>query len=60
MLTDAEIAHLVAVAATNIIPEYQLAAWLMAVVFDPTGVSVLVGTRSLLETAGKGVRPKRY
>src|ERR1700729_1576692 len=30
-LTDAEIAFLVAGAATNSIPEYQLAAWLMAV-----------------------------
>src|SRR5580658_1755644 len=32
-LTDAEIAFLVAGAATNSIPEYQLAAWLMAVVW---------------------------
>jgi pyrimidine-nucleoside phosphorylase len=32
-LTDAEIAYLVAGAATNSIPEYQLAAWLMAVVW---------------------------
>jgi pyrimidine-nucleoside phosphorylase len=31
ILTDAEIAALVAGAATNSIPEYQLAAWLMAV-----------------------------
>ncbi len=31
VLTDAEIAALVAGAATNSIPEYQLAAWLMAV-----------------------------
>ena len=94
VLTDAEIAHLVAVAATNTISEYQLAAWLMAVVWrdlnpaelhsltthmrdsarvlrfssvpgvkvdkHSTGVSVLAGTRSSLETAGKGVRPKRY
>ena len=30
-LTDAEIAFLVAGAATNSVPEYQLAAWLMAV-----------------------------
>jgi pyrimidine-nucleoside phosphorylase len=33
LLTDAEIAYLVAGAATNTIPEYQLAAWLMAVVW---------------------------
>jgi pyrimidine-nucleoside phosphorylase len=32
-LTDAEIAFLAAGAATNSIPEYQLAAWLMAVVW---------------------------
>ena len=32
-LTDAEIAYLVAGAATNSIPEYQLASWLMAVVW---------------------------
>ena len=32
-LTDAEIAYLVAGAATNSIPEYQLSAWLMAVVW---------------------------
>src|SRR6201996_8890880 len=32
-LSDAEIAFLVAGAATNFIPEYQLAAWLMAVVW---------------------------
>ena len=31
VLTDAEIAFLVAGAATNSIPEYQLSAWLMAV-----------------------------
>ena len=33
LLTDAEIAYLVAGAATNSIPEYQLSAWLMAVVW---------------------------
>jgi pyrimidine-nucleoside phosphorylase len=33
VLTDAEIAALVSGAATNSIPEYQLAAWLMAVVW---------------------------
>ena len=33
VLADAEIAYLVAGAATNSIPEYQLSAWLMAIVW---------------------------
>ena len=45
-LSDAEIAFLVAGAATNTIPEYQLSAWLMAVVWrglGPEELQLLVG-----------------
>jgi pyrimidine-nucleoside phosphorylase len=52
-LTDAEIAYLVAGAATNAIPEYQLAAWLMAVVWRGLSPEELHSLTSHMRDSGR-------
>jgi pyrimidine-nucleoside phosphorylase len=52
-LTDAEIAFLVAGAATNSIPEYQLAAWLMAVVWRGLSPEELHSLTSHMRDSGR-------
>jgi pyrimidine-nucleoside phosphorylase len=52
-LTDAEIAYLVAGAATNSIPEYQLAAWLMAVVWRGLSPEELHSLTSHMRDSGR-------
>jgi pyrimidine-nucleoside phosphorylase len=53
VLTDAEIAYLVAGAATNSIPEYQLAAWLMAVVWRGLSPEELHSLTSHMRDSGR-------
>jgi pyrimidine-nucleoside phosphorylase len=55
-LTDAEIAWLVAGAATNSIPEYQLAAWLMAVVWRGLSPEELHSLTSHMRDSGRVLR----
>jgi pyrimidine-nucleoside phosphorylase len=55
-LTDAEIAFLVAGAATNSIPEYQLAAWLMAVVWRGLSPEELHSLTSRMRDSGRVLR----
>jgi len=55
-LTDAEIAYLVAGAATNTIPEYQLAAWLMAVVWRGLNPEELHSLTSHMRDSGRVLR----
>jgi pyrimidine-nucleoside phosphorylase len=55
-LTDAEIAYLVAGAATNSIPEYQLAAWLMAVVWRGLSPEELHCLTSHMRDSGRVLR----
>jgi pyrimidine-nucleoside phosphorylase len=56
ILTDAEIAYLVAGAATNTIPEYQLAAWLMAVVWRGLSPEELHSLTSHMRDSGRVLR----
>jgi len=56
ILTDAEIAYLVAGAATNSIPEYQLAAWLMAVVWRGLDPAELHGLTTHMRDSGRVLR----
>jgi pyrimidine-nucleoside phosphorylase len=56
ILTDAEIAYLVAGAATNTIPEYQLAAWLMAVVWRGLSPEELHSLTSRMRDSGRVLR----
>jgi pyrimidine-nucleoside phosphorylase len=56
ILTDAEIAYLVAGAATNSIPEYQLAAWLMAVVWRGLSPEELHSLTSHMRDSGRVLR----
>jgi pyrimidine-nucleoside phosphorylase len=56
VLTDAEIAYLVAGAATNSIPEYQLAAWLMAVVWRGLSPEELHSLTSHMRDSGRVLR----
>ena len=53
VLTDAEIAALVAGAATNSIPEYQLAAWLMAVCWRGLNAGELHSLTTHMRDSGK-------
>jgi len=53
VLADAEIAYLVAGAATNSIPEYQLAAWLMAVVWRGLSPEELHSLTSHMRDSGR-------
>src|SRR5271156_3781753 len=53
VLTDAEIAVLVAGAATNSIPEYQLAAWLMAVCWRGLNAGELHSLTTHMRDSGK-------
>ncbi len=55
-LTDAEIAFFVAGAATNSIPEYQLAAWLMAVVWRGLSPEELHSLTSHMRDSGRVLR----
>jgi pyrimidine-nucleoside phosphorylase len=55
-LTDPEIAFLVAGAATNSIPEYQLAAWLMAVVWRGLSPEELHSLTSHMRDSGRVLR----
>ena len=55
-LTDAEIAYLVAGAATNSIPEYQLAAWLMAVVWRGLSPEELHSLTTHMRDSGRVLR----
>jgi pyrimidine-nucleoside phosphorylase len=55
-LTDGEIAFLVAGAATNSIPEYQLAAWLMAVVWRGLSAEELHSLTSHMRDSGRVLR----
>jgi pyrimidine-nucleoside phosphorylase len=55
-LADAEIAYLVAGAATNTIPEYQLAAWLMAVVWRGLSPEELHSLTSHMRDSGRVLR----
>jgi pyrimidine-nucleoside phosphorylase len=55
-LTDAEIAYLVAGAATNTIPEYQLSAWLMAVVWRGLSPEELHSLTSHMRDSGRVLR----
>ena len=55
-LTDAEIAYLVAGAATNTIPEYQLAAWLMAVVWRGLNPAELHSLTTHMRDSGRVLR----
>ncbi|MEA2544501.1 MAG: pyrimidine-nucleoside phosphorylase [Acidobacteriaceae bacterium] len=56
VLTDAEIAYLVTGAATNSIPEYQLAAWLMAVVWRGLSPEELHSLTSHMRDSGRVLR----
>jgi pyrimidine-nucleoside phosphorylase len=56
VLTDAEIAYLVAGAATNSIPEYQLAAWLMAVVWRGLNPAELHSLTTHMRDSGRVLR----
>ena len=56
VLADAEIAYLVAGAATNSIPEYQLAAWLMAVVWRGLSPEELHSLTSHMRDSGRVLR----
>ena len=53
VLTDAEVAVLVAGAATNSIPEYQLAAWLMAVCWRGLNAGELHSLTTHMRDSGK-------
>ncbi len=53
VMTDAEIAALVAGAATNSIPEYQLAAWLMAVCWRGLNAGELHSLTTHMRDSGK-------
>src|ERR1700689_5975709 len=53
VLTDAEIAALVAGAATNSVPEYQLAAWLMAVCWRGLNAGELHSLTTHMRDSGK-------
>lgn len=53
VLTDAEIAALVAGAATNSIPEYQLATWLMAVCWRGLDAEELYSFTTHMRDSGK-------
>src|SRR5580698_6593535 len=53
VLTDAEIATLVAGAATNSIPEYQLAAWLMAVFWRGLNLQELLSLTTHMRDSGR-------
>ena len=53
VLTDAEIAALVAGAAANSIPEYQLAAWLMAVCWRGLNAAELHSLTTHMRDSGK-------
>jgi len=53
ILIDAEIAALVAGAAANSIPEYQLAAWLMAVVWRGLNAAELHSLTTHMRDSGK-------
>ena len=53
LLTDAEIAFLVAGAATNSIPEYQLSAWLMAVVWRGLSLEELHSLTTHMRDSGR-------
>jgi pyrimidine-nucleoside phosphorylase len=53
LLTDAEIAYLVAGAATNSIPEYQLSAWLMAVVWRGLSLEELHSLTTHMRDSGR-------
>src|SRR5271156_6870260 len=55
-LTDAEIAFLVAGAATNSIPEYQLSAWLMAVVWRGLSPEELHSLTTHMRDSGRVLR----
>jgi pyrimidine-nucleoside phosphorylase len=55
-LTDAEIAYLVTGAATNSIPEYQLAAWLMAVVWRGLSPEELHSLTTHMRDSGRVLR----
>jgi pyrimidine-nucleoside phosphorylase len=55
-LNDAEIAYLVAGAATNTIPEYQLAAWLMAVVWRGLDPAELHSLTTHMRDSGRVLR----
>ena len=55
-LTDTEIAYLVAGAATNSIPEYQLAAWLMAVVWRGLNPAELHSLTTHMRDSGRVLR----
>ena len=56
VLTDAEIAYLVAGAATNTISEYQLAAWLMAVVWRGLNPAELHSLTTHMRDSGRVLR----
>jgi pyrimidine-nucleoside phosphorylase len=56
VLTDAEIAYLVAGTATNSIPEYQLAAWLMAVVWRGLNPAELHSLTTHMRDSGRVLR----
>jgi pyrimidine-nucleoside phosphorylase len=56
ILTDPEIAYLVAGAATNSIPEYQLAAWLMAVVWRGLNPAELHSLTTHMRDSGRVLR----
>jgi pyrimidine-nucleoside phosphorylase len=53
VLTDAEMAALVAGAATNSIPEYQLAAWLMAICWRGLNAEELHSLTTHMRNSGK-------
>jgi pyrimidine-nucleoside phosphorylase len=55
-LSDAEIAYLVTGAATNSIPEYQLAAWLMAVVWRGLSPEELHSLTTHMRDSGRVLR----
>jgi pyrimidine-nucleoside phosphorylase len=55
-LTDAEIAYLVAGAAANSIPEYQLASWLMAVVWRGLSPGELHSLTTHMRDSGRVLR----
>ncbi len=56
VLTDAEIAYFIAGAATNTIPEYQLAAWLMAVVWRGLNPAELHSLTTHMRDSGRVLR----
>ena len=55
-LTDAEMAYLVTGAATNSIPEYQLASWLMAVVWRGLSPEELHSLTTHMRDSGRVLR----